>query len=82
MVTMPTRSRVESWPGPQQNWPGGAAPYGPTVVDTTYDPVTGVEQLQLRVSTWEVRPGWVPTPAQPDVEYNPKTYTTTVSVQH
>jgi hypothetical protein len=69
-------------PGPQQNWPGGAPPYGPTVVDTTYDPVAGVEQVHLRVSTWEVPPGWVPTPDQPDVPYNPKTYTTNVSVQH
>ena len=69
-------------PGPQQNWPGGAPLYGPTVVDTTYDPVTGLEQVQLRVSTWEVPPGWVPTPDQPNMPYNPKTYTTNVSVQH
>jgi hypothetical protein len=69
-------------PGPQQNWPAGAPPYGPTVVDTTYDPVIGVERVQLRVSTWEVPPGWTPTPEQPNVPYNPKTYTTNVSVQH
>src|SRR5690349_18811015 len=66
-------------PGPQSNWPQGAPPYGPTVVDTTYDPVTGVEQVQLRVSTWEDPPGW---DGQPPKPYNPKTYTTNVQVQH
>jgi hypothetical protein len=66
-------------PGPQQNWPAGAPPYGPTVVDTTYDPVTGVEQVQLRVSTWEDPPNW---DGQPPKPYNPKTYTTNVQVQH
>ena len=43
---------------PGSGWPGEAAPYGPTVVDTVYDPVTGRETVQLRVSTWEDPPGW------------------------
>jgi hypothetical protein len=64
---------------PQGAWPGGAAPYGPTVVDTTYDPVTGVETVALRVSTWENPPNWDNSPPKP---YNPKTYTTEVTVQH
>jgi hypothetical protein len=68
-------------PGAQQNWPGGAPPYGPTVVNTTYDPVTGKETVDLRVSTWE-RDGWVPTPGHDTQPYNPKTYTTSVTVQH
>jgi len=68
-------------PGPGA-WPGGAAPYGPTVVDTVYDPVTGRETVQLRVSTWEKPPGWVPTPGQPDLPYNPKTYQTDITVAH
>ncbi len=67
---------------PGQGWPGGAAPYGPTVVDTVYDPVTGQESVQLRVSTWEKPPGWVPTPEQPSMPYNPKTYQTNITVQH
>ncbi len=66
-------------PGAQPNWPNGAPPYGPTVVDTTYDPVTGVEKVELRVSTWEDPQGWHGQPPKP---YNPKTYTTSVSVQH
>jgi hypothetical protein len=65
-----------------QGWPGGAAPYGPTVIDTVYDPVTGQESVQLRVSTWEKPPGWVPTQEQPTMPYNPKTYQTNVTVQH
>jgi hypothetical protein len=65
-------------PGAQPNWPNGAPPYGPTVVDTTYDPVTGVEKVELRVSTWEDPQGWNGQPPKP---YNPKTYTTSVSVQ-
>lgn len=69
-------------PGSPPNWPAGAPPYGPTVVDTTYDPVTGVEQVQLRVSTWEPTPGFTPSPQQPNAQYNPKTYTTNVTVQH
>jgi hypothetical protein len=68
-------------PGPGA-WPGDAAPYGPTVVDTVYDPVTGKETVQLRVSTWEKPPGWVPTPQQPTMPYNPKTYQTNITVQH
>jgi hypothetical protein len=63
----------------QGSWPGGAAPYGPTVVDTVYDPVTGVETVQLRVSTWEDPPNWDGTGDKP---YNPFTYSTSVSVQH
>lgn len=59
--------------------PGGAAPYGPTVVDTAYDPVTGKETVQLRVSTWEDQPGWDGTGDKP---YNPRTYQTEVTVQH
>jgi hypothetical protein len=66
---------------PGSGWPGGAAPYGPTVVDTVYDPVTGVETVQLRVSTWEPE-GWVPTAAEPTMPYNPKTYQTQITVQH
>jgi hypothetical protein len=57
-----------------QNFPG-AAPYGPTVVGTHFDPVTGKETLDLRVSAW---PG-ITQQGQP---YNPKTYTTTFTVQH
>ena len=60
-------------------WPGNSAPYGPTVVDTVYDPVTGKETVQLRVSTWEDPPGW---DGQGDKPYNPKTYQTEVTVQH
>jgi hypothetical protein len=60
-------------------WPGNAAPYGPTVVDTVYDPVTGRETVRLRVSTWENPPGWN---GQGDKPYNPKTYQTNVTVQH
>lgn len=68
-------------PGPQQNWPGGAPPYGPTVVDTTYDPVTGRETVDVRVSTWEAPKDWDPT-KQKDMPYNPQTYRTSVTVQH
>lgn len=64
---------------PGSGWPGGAAPYGPTVVDTVYDPVTGRETVQLRISTWETPPGWDGTGDRP---YNPKTYDTQISVQH
>ena len=54
-----------------------AAPYGPTVIDTTYDPVTGKETIDLRVSTWD---GIMkPDHSNP---YDPKTYTTSVTVQH
>jgi hypothetical protein len=67
---------------PGQGWPGGAAPYGPTVIDTVYDPVTGQESVQLRVSSWEKPPGWVPTQANPTMPYNPKTYQTNITVQH
>ncbi|MUL77855.1 WXG100 family type VII secretion target [Mycolicibacterium sp. CBMA 226] len=63
---------------PRENWPSNpdprfpAPPYGPTVTGTTYDPVTGQEVVQMRVSAWKAGP--------PD--YNPYTYTTSVSVQH
>lgn len=76
-----TAKATPLFPGPGA-WPGGAAPYGPTVVDTVYDPVTGRETVQLRVSTWEKPPGWVPTPGQPDMPYNPKTYQTNITVAH
>ncbi|MFV8054126.1 hypothetical protein [Mycobacterium sp. 48b] len=65
--------------GPVPTVSGGdpAAPYGPTIVDTTYDPVTGQEIIDLRVSTWDgVNYDGDPKP------YNPQTYTTTVTVQH
>lgn len=65
-------------PGPGA-WPGGAAPYGPTVVDTVYDPVTGKETVQLRISTWEDPPNW---DGNGDKPYNPKTYETQLTVQH
>lgn len=69
------------FPPGQGTWPGGGtgAPYGPTVVETTYDPVTGQETVQLRVSTWEDPPGWDGTGDKP---YNPKTYQTEITVQH
>jgi hypothetical protein len=59
--------------------PGGAAPYGPTVVDTVYDPVTGRETVQLRISTWEDPPDWNKLGKKP---YNPNTYQTDITVQH
>lgn len=49
--------------------------YGPTVTGTTLDPVTGLETVQLRVSTWPF------TPADPNF-YDPNTWTTTFTVQH
>jgi hypothetical protein len=70
------------FPPGQGTWPGGAPPYGPTVVDTVYDPVTGKETVQLRVSTWERPPGWVPTPDHQTMPYNPKTYRTEITVAH
>ncbi|WP_418003445.1 hypothetical protein ACNO8X_26725 [Mycobacterium sp. PDNC021] len=73
---------TDLFPPSQHNWPGGAAPYGPTVVDTTYDPVTGKENVEIRVSTWEAKPGWVPTPEHPRPDYNPNTYKSNVTVQH
>ncbi|ABK64609.1 MULTISPECIES: hypothetical protein [Mycobacterium avium complex (MAC)] len=45
--------------------------YGPTVMGTSLDPATGVEQIQLRVSTWP-----------PGPTYDPNTWTTTFDVQH
>jgi len=45
--------------------------YGPTVTGTSIDPATGLETVQLRVSTWP--PGPV---------YDPHTWTTTFGVQH
>ncbi|OBI55724.1 hypothetical protein A5667_23525 [Mycolicibacterium fortuitum] len=64
---------------PGSGWPGGAAPYGPTVVDTVYDPVTGKETVGLRVSTWERPPDWN---GKGNMPYNPQTYRTEISVQH
>ncbi|WP_297826718.1 hypothetical protein [Mycobacterium sp.] len=45
--------------------------YGPTVMGTSLDPATGLETIQLRVSTWP--PGPI---------YDPNTWTTTFGVQH
>ena len=45
--------------------------YGPTVMGTSLDPATGLETIQLRVSTWP--PGPI---------YDPHTWTTTFGVQH
>ncbi len=73
---------TDLFPPAQHNWPGGAAPYGPTVVDTTYDPVSGKENVEIRVSTWEAPPGWHATPEQPRPPYNPSTYKSSVTVQH
>jgi hypothetical protein len=67
------------FPPGQGTWPGGAAPYGPTVIDTVYDPVTGKETVQLRVSTWEDPPDWNHKGNKP---YNPNTYQAEVTVQH
>lgn len=55
----------------------GALPsvYGPTVTGTTLDPVTGLETIQMRVSTWPFNP------ANPSF-YDPNTWTTTFTVQH
>ncbi|MEE6177886.1 putative alpha/beta hydrolase [Mycobacterium sp. 050134] len=44
--------------------------YGPTVTGTSLNPATGLETIQLRLSTW---PGGV---------YDPNTWTTTFDVQH
>jgi hypothetical protein len=49
--------------------------YGPTVTGTTVDPATGLETVQLRLSTWPYDP------ARPDF-YDPHTWTTTFGVQH
>lgn len=49
--------------------------YGPTVMGTSLDPASGLETIQLRVSTWP------PNPADPDF-YDPHTWTTTFGVQH
>jgi len=45
--------------------------YGPTVTGTSLDPATGLETIQLRVSTWP-----------PGPTYDPNTWTTTFGVQH
>jgi hypothetical protein len=45
--------------------------YGPTVTGLSYDPATGLETVNLRVSTW-----------QDGTYYDPKTWTTSVTVQH
>ncbi|OBJ92568.1 hypothetical protein A5638_28685 [Mycolicibacterium fortuitum] len=64
-------------PVPTVSNQGLAAPYGPTIIGTTYDPVTGHETIDLRVSTWDgVNKDGQPKP------YNPQTYTTTFTVQH
>jgi hypothetical protein len=55
-----------------------AAPYGPTVIDTVYDPVTGQETIQLRVSTWD----GVNYRGRDQLPYDPQTYTTSITVQH
>lgn len=44
--------------------------YGPTITGTTLDPTTGLETIQLRLSTW------------PGGPYDPHTWTTTFGVQH
>lgn len=49
--------------------------YGPTVTGTSLDPVTGLETIQLRVSTWPFDP------AHPGY-YDPSTWTSTFGVQH
>lgn len=54
-----------------------AAPYGPFVIGTTYDPVAGKETIDLRVSTWDGIDK--PDGSNP---YDPKTYTTSFTVQH
>ena len=56
---------------------GASAPYGPSIVGTTYDPVTGRETIDLRVSTWD----GVNAKNQP-LPYDPRTYTTNFTVQH
>ncbi|GAB1811157.1 putative alpha/beta hydrolase [Mycobacterium sp. MUNTM1] len=45
--------------------------YGPTVTGLSYDPATGLETVNLRVSTW-----------QDGSYYDPKTWTTSFTVQH
>jgi hypothetical protein len=59
---------------PPQNFPGGA-PYGPTIIGTHLDPVTHVETVDVRVSTWSLAP-------RKDAPYNPTTQTTSFGVQH
>ncbi|OBJ00221.1 hypothetical protein A5624_08520 [Mycobacterium sp. 1482292.6] len=49
--------------------------YGPTITGTTLDPVTGLETVQLRVSTWPQHP-------ENPRFYDPNTWTTTFTVQH
>lgn len=62
---------------------GFAAPYGPTVIDTTYDPRTGQESIELRVSTWDGVNFEQPDPKKPlPIPYNPQTYVTAFTVQH
>jgi hypothetical protein len=74
-----TAQATPLFPPGQGNWPGGAVPYGPTVIDTVYDPVTGRETVQLRISTWEDPPDWNKLGKKP---YNPNTYQTDITVQH
>jgi hypothetical protein len=55
-------------PGDDGYPPG--VPYGPTVTDVAYNPLTGTEEVTMRVSTW----------TGGAADYNPKTYTTTFTV--
>jgi hypothetical protein len=61
---------------------GIVSPYGPSVIGTTYDPVSGKEVIDLRVSTWDGINQIQPDPNNPHYPYDPKTYTTTFTVQH
>jgi hypothetical protein len=62
---------------PSEGGHGPSAPYGPSVIGTTYDPVTGKEVVDIRVSTWDgVNSTNLPKP------YDPRTYTTNFTVQH
>jgi hypothetical protein len=61
---------------------GTVSPYGPSVVGTTYDPVTGKEVVDIRVSTWDGVNKIQPDPKNPVYPYDPRTYTTTFTVQH
>jgi hypothetical protein len=56
---------------------GTTAPYGPSVIGTTYDPVSGREVVDTRVSTWDGVNS--PNARHP---YDPRTYTTSFTVQH
>ncbi|WP_239001728.1 MULTISPECIES: hypothetical protein [unclassified Mycobacteroides] len=83
LLKVPPQAATNLFPDSGQ-WPGikggHAAPYAPTVVGTTWDPVKQVETVQLRVSTWEVDPNWKPNSPTDIPPYNPKTYLTSVPV--